>query len=334
MDNVSKIGWSLLFVAFTLPLGLRTARTQQSEKAPLDPAAWGEDHVGKRLPDYVTGDECLFCHRTVVGAGWPTNRHGTTVRFGEADEFPLTNFGRSAELKKHAGEAAYVMGRDRQGRLLRRGKAYGQLAISSVSATPGGEGTEPGILHGENPYWDETKFTQSCMGCHTTAVQTDPPAFGAVSLDCYACHGDVTLDHTADTKLMLLSEERDDSAHVVASICAQCHLRGGKSRSTGKPYPNQFVPGDNLFKDFEVDFSDEYLASLNPGDRHIDEATRDIVIGGERRTTCLTCHEIHRQTSEIHNGVRKADVCLTCHYPTGSKKEVIPYESHSALCEY
>ena len=33
----------------------------------LDPAAWGSDHVGKPVPEYVTGDECLFCHRDDVG---------------------------------------------------------------------------------------------------------------------------------------------------------------------------------------------------------------------------------------------------------------------------
>ena len=28
----------------------------------LDPAGWGKDHVGSPVPEYVTGDECLFCH--------------------------------------------------------------------------------------------------------------------------------------------------------------------------------------------------------------------------------------------------------------------------------
>src|SRR5689334_7839434 len=29
----------------------------------LDPSAWGSDHVGKALPEFITSDECLFCHR-------------------------------------------------------------------------------------------------------------------------------------------------------------------------------------------------------------------------------------------------------------------------------
>ena len=47
--------------------------------AQRDPAAWGDDHVGKPLPEYITGDECLFCHRK-IGSTWPTNRHQLTIR--------------------------------------------------------------------------------------------------------------------------------------------------------------------------------------------------------------------------------------------------------------
>src|SRR5437867_3363684 len=31
---------------------------------PRDPA-WGSDHIGKPLPEFASGDECLFCHRDV-----------------------------------------------------------------------------------------------------------------------------------------------------------------------------------------------------------------------------------------------------------------------------
>src|SRR5579872_1609254 len=46
----------------------------------LDPAAWGSDHVGKPVPEYTHGDECLFCHRNDIGPGWQKNAHGVTVR--------------------------------------------------------------------------------------------------------------------------------------------------------------------------------------------------------------------------------------------------------------
>src|ERR1700689_86922 len=40
---------------------------------------WG-DHVDAPLPEYVTGEECLFCHRDDWGNRWAKNYHQRTVR--------------------------------------------------------------------------------------------------------------------------------------------------------------------------------------------------------------------------------------------------------------
>ena len=48
-----------------------------------EPAAWGGNHVGKPIPEYVHGDECLFCHRNTIGVTWQKNAHGVAVRQGE-----------------------------------------------------------------------------------------------------------------------------------------------------------------------------------------------------------------------------------------------------------
>jgi len=111
--------------------------------------------------------------------------------------------------------------------------------------------------------WDKDVFANRCAGCHSTAVETATTNFSAFGHDCYVCHGVVDLNHTGDTRLMLLSKKRRDGPEVLTSICAQCHLRGAKSQSTGLPYPNQFVPGDNLFKDYEVKFALADDASLS-----------------------------------------------------------------------
>src|SRR5262245_40443978 len=51
----------------------------------LDPAGWGDDHVGKPVAEFVTGDECLFCHREKIGTTWGANRHNRTIRPFEDD---------------------------------------------------------------------------------------------------------------------------------------------------------------------------------------------------------------------------------------------------------
>jgi hypothetical protein len=45
-----------------------------------DPAAWGSTHAGQPVPDFVHGDECLFCHRNNIGPSWQKNAHGLTIR--------------------------------------------------------------------------------------------------------------------------------------------------------------------------------------------------------------------------------------------------------------
>src|SRR5205085_2111137 len=72
----------VLVIAGMVPAAIAFTR-QPAQK--LDPAAWGSDHVGKPIPEYVAGDECLFCHRNDVGSSWKDNRHNRTVREVGAD---------------------------------------------------------------------------------------------------------------------------------------------------------------------------------------------------------------------------------------------------------
>src|SRR5260370_8542789 len=59
------------------------AAPSQPAQSASDPAAWGRNHVGKPIPEYVHGDECLFCHRNNIGTTWQKNAHGVAVRQGE-----------------------------------------------------------------------------------------------------------------------------------------------------------------------------------------------------------------------------------------------------------
>lgn len=327
-------GAGALAFAFCLALlgPIPSAAQQQGEQ--LDPAQWGEDHVGKNLPDYLTGDECLFCHRSDIGPTWDTNRHGRTVRFAAPGQGAMSALEEVAALEEFASEVNFLMGGPGATRFLKRAKGYGKLDIATVRVTPAQGGDPHKLLNAEDTRWDTEKFASKCAGCHATAVETESAAFGAFSLDCFSCHGEVELDHANDTKLIYLSRKRRDEARIVASVCGQCHLRGGESRSTGRPYPDQYVPGDNLFKDYEVDFSEEFIAALNPGDRHVYRNVRDIVVGGEKRLTCMSCHEIHLNSSQMHAGVRWSGICADCHSRDGPREVAIDYEVHSALCEY
>lgn len=304
----------------------------------IDPAAWGSDHVGQPIPDYATGDQCLFCHRDKVGPTWSKNRHSLTIRDLDEQSPALAALKEWSEKNvadgKLAGEVRFVMGDQQRQRFLKPAEAYGKLELFSVAWSPARDG-EPGkLVSTERPHWDPNQFGASCAGCHTTAVDSKEETFSATALDCYVCHGNVPPEHTDKQEFVYLSAKRKDNARVVTSICAQCHVRTGKSKSTGHPYPNNFVAGDNLFRDFEVDFSDRALENLSVGDRHVLENVRDVVVFGKEAVTCLSCHDVHGRSSKKHHRVPESKYCVNCHQADGISSEVKPFSTHSKTCVY
>jgi len=302
--------------------------------SPPRPAAWGGDHVGKPVPEFMSGDECLFCHRADVGPSWGDNRHNRTVRDVDPRSPALAALKQAPGLKGLAGQVKVVLGNERRQRFLKPAAAYGKLDLLSAGWEPAAGGRGGKLVAADRPHWDAKTFGDRCAGCHATAVDVREHAFAARSLDCYVCHGDTSPEHSKNTALVHLSRKRKDPARVVTSVCAQCHVRTGKARSTGLPYPNNFIAGDNLFRDFRVDFSDGALRSLNPADRHVLENVRDVVERGKDDVTCLSCHDVHKQSAAKHRRLARGDICLSCHNATGSFKVRKRYQVHSATCGY
>jgi hypothetical protein len=266
------------------------------------------DHVGQPVPEFTHGDECLFCHRNDIGPGWQKNAHGLTVR--QREDAPEL-----VERLHPPAQVEYFLGSRHTVRFLKKA-GYNKFAILSA-----------------NGEWEKDTFADRCAGCHATGVDPETRAFSGFGLDCYACHGVVDLQHTADTARMWLSKKRRDDVKAITSICAQCHLRGGKSKATGLPYADNFVAGDDLFRDYQVDFAKADDAALNAGDRHIYRNVRDVLQNGSD-VTCLSCHALHANSSAKHRRVLTGAICRECHNAQGPKKDVKRYTVHSALCEY
>lgn len=298
----------------------------------LDPAAWGSNHAGKPIPDFVHGDECLFCHRNDIGPGWQRNPHGISVRQGEdAVEYRDVFKGQSA-LASIAPQVEYFLGSRHRLRFLKK-EGYGKFALLNTQAELG-TGHVLKWIDAEKPAWDKDKFANRCAGCHATAVDPSTKAFAAFGLDCYTCHGVIDPNHTADISLAFLSKKNRSDVRAITSTCAQCHLRMSKSKSTGLPYPNNFVPGDNLFQDYQVDFSKADDESLNPGDRHILRNVRDVALFGSDFPSCISCHDLHKDTSVKHHRAPRTAICNDCHNAEGPIKGSKAYSVHSSLCEY
>jgi predicted CXXCH cytochrome family protein len=284
------------------------------------------------VPEYIHGDECLFCHRFNIGPGWQKNAHGITIRQAEdAPELHAIVVAQPA-LASVTPQIDYFMGSRHRVRFLHK-EGYGKFSLLSTQALLGSGGKAERWINPERPAWDKDRFAARCAGCHTTGVEPETREFSAFGLDCYVCHGVVSLEHTRDTSVIWLSKKHANDALAVTSICAQCHLRSGHSKSSGLPYPNNFVAGDNLFQDYVFDFAKSDDASLNPGDRHVLRNVRDVALNGGS-TTCLNCHRVHQQSTAKHRLVLTSPICLECHNATGPKKAVKPYTVHSEICEY
>jgi len=231
----------------------------------LTPAAAAPDAAPSALADYPTGDSCLFCHRDQAGATWLANSHAWTMR-------PV---GEPPAVGKLASDATHVIGKDHYRALKQTG--YGKLALLSA----------------DGKQWQDEVFARQCVGCHTTAVNPQTSEYSSVALDCYSCHGNVPEDHAQKKGTALLSVTRKSSPREVLSICGSCHLRGGRSLTTGKPYPHAYVAGADLFKDFKVDLNLDKKQSLDSSDAHVYLKTRAVLEGGSDKS-CVNCHKIHR----------------------------------------
>lgn len=309
------------------------AATADPPAKELDPAAWGSDHVGQELPEFVESGECLFCHRHDVGRGWSLDRHALTLHDAQADDPAMQALAAHPDAAQAAGEVKHLLGDGHANRYARRSDRYGHLDLLSATAHKG-RGDRWRLTGAENAHWDTEKFNARCVGCHATAVDPQTHAFSLPSLDCFVCHGDAPVEHANEPELMPLSKKRNDPPRVVTSICAQCHVRFGQSRSSGRPFPNNFVAGDNLFRDFDVDWSKADDPHVNPGDRHILANVRDVALRGDESLTCLSCHSLHGQSTDRHRKLPEHASCAICHPPGEPKSKHAVYEVHSDLCEY
>lgn len=240
------------------------------------------DHVGLPLPEYATGEECLFCHRNDIGPDWLKTSHAWTTR--AASDPP--------KVASLPGDATHVIGGVNAYMALKQ-VSYGKVALYSA----------------KDGVWREGVFEQRCAGCHTTAVDPTTLAFSSSGLDCVTCHGLVPPEHTTDSSLAWFGKSHRASPKLKVAACAQCHLRGGRSKSTQRPYPNNFFAGDDLFADFVVDLKN--TRGLDRNDQHVYVKTRSVLEGASTRT-CDDCHKIH-----VPPGARQRDPKL-----------------HSSICGY
>jgi mono/diheme cytochrome c family protein len=245
----------------------------------------------------MTGDQCLFCHRNVVGPTWEQEPHAWTIR-------PV---GVPPKVGQLPADATHIIGSPQHYRALKL-IGYGKFAI----------------LGNDGKTWQPDVFATKCAGCHTTGVDPAAHTFSAFAFDCYACHGDLGTDHTTKPEIALLGTKHAKDPKEIVAICGQCHLRGGRSQSSGLPYPNNFIGGDDLLADFKVDLSRDHDPNMNPADRHAYTYTRNVMEKGSKQT-CLECHRVHGRPELKH------EYCVDCDELPASAKAAGKLRSETCL---
>jgi len=283
------------------------------------------------IPEYMSGDECLFCHRDKVGVSWQNNAHRSTVREAAAGDPALLALASSAD--KELVNVDLLLGGERLTRFLRKGE-YGRLDLLSTAWTPSGAKGEGALVEAGERRWNSKQFSRECAGCHATGFDSSALRFMDISIDCYACHGDVDRSHANDPKRVFLAASRSDSARILSSACAQCHARGGRSRSTKLPFPNNFIAGGDLFVDFEIDTSPGALRSASKTDQHILESIRDVSSAMPGALGCLDCHRVHPGSTRKHRRLSPGAYCESCHGKGKPGRVQWSRDVHNETCGY
>jgi predicted CXXCH cytochrome family protein len=60
---------------------------------------------------------------------------------------------------------------------------------------------------------------------------------------------------------------------------------------------------------------------------------RDVVLYGQENQTCLSCHQVHENSSFKHRRAPRSAICSDCHGES-DYKVLKKYAVSSALCEY
>ena len=187
----------------------------------------------------------------------------------------------------------------------------------------------------ERSHWDAARFADSCAGCHATAVDPKEKAFAAVSLDCFTCHGrraGRARQEAGAGPPVAETEGRGAGRDLDLRAVPRPHRQ--RRRRPAGPYPTNFVAGDNLFRDFRADFSDEALKALSTADRHVMENVRDVVVFGREAVTCLSCHDVHGRSSKKHHRVPEGDNCSDLPQGRRSGWNLKPFSNFSKTCGY
>ncbi len=304
--------------ATTLAPPPAAAPATQDYRATFKSPAAGQRFVGTA--------KCLSCHDEDA-PDWKDSRHASTLRPASMDdEDRLANLVPCSDMGVQK-----VLGGVHQLRFLveEPGTDWGKGRLLLLPCAWNAATKSLEMRHAED--WRTLPFETSCAHCHVTDQAKDW-SYHEASIGCEACHAAGSA-HAEDPTAQNTWSFKGRTAAEEVTVCASCHLQGGKSKRTGRNFPDGYVPGGSLFDDFEFDWASLDNAPVEEAiDMHQKKLIRDIVVNGEQGLRCTSCHEMHGMKHEKHEKLPRQAFCDTCHEPGSNKLK--EYRQSCPVCEF
>ncbi|MFC1855267.1 multiheme c-type cytochrome [Thermodesulfobacteriota bacterium] len=275
----------------------------------------------KQKDGYVGSDKCKECHEKSY-EGWSNTLHSKMVQ--DVVEEPTAMLGDFSEpgVKKYTDKhkISHTIGSHWNQRYMTEIKGEHYILPFSWSVVTRSWTFEQGS---NAQYWDRRKYSQNCIGCHTTNFDPRDNSYTEHQIGCESCHGPgydhITSDGDTDN-IVNPAKLPDDLRDMV---CAACHVKANDI-SMKYTFPIAFRPGENLADYLDITFLvlDEELT-----EEEEEEITAEEMIlkafnaWKERRKTPQTCDicSIAKKASSIVKHVaadsddKSLDFCLGCH---------------------
>ena len=291
------------------------------------PASVGEAAAG--LPGFQGSARCMQCHLT-QHREWEGSLHARTIR--KPSQADADMLGRA--LLCEQDQAAFVLGEKHSRRFMVPSPSEPGRHVLLPCRYDVGPGEWVGLHEAD---WTTLTWEKGCGACHSVGFSSDTLTMKEMGVGCESCHGPDSR-HGTHTSGAGMTAFKKSSAREEITICASCHLQGGRSSSTGLNFARNYEPGDDLFADYQFEWAalDSPATPVdNPIDVHQKLLIRAAVTAqsqGYEGLRCTSCHEFHRMGHGKHEKLARQEFCHLCHEAADFKLK--EYNQSCNVCEF
>jgi hypothetical protein len=261
--------------------------------------------------EYVTSEGCRECHEEIYDQ-WKLSSHARMLRNAKEDPSAIEADNFSEEIPFTKDDVEFALGSHWIQKYLTR--IDGELYILPKFWNIVKKEWEPYSIWN----WRNRPYSHHCNWCHSVGYDTETRTYVEESIGCEACHGPgkkhAESQEAADIiNPLKLSKVRADM------ICESCHTDGKDRNTKTYPFPDGYVPGEDLteyYTDFFVPKPGSkgwYKGDLSYSERHRMFLFWQTKFYSNARS-CEVC-EFDRQINKKAKGgyMTKDEYCGTCH---------------------